>query len=276
MKTKIVFLFALLLTTLSDLVAQESTDSLDQSELEAVAEPSEAETLSNNEIWDRANTAYINESYDKAIELYNTILDSGQLSDKLYFNLGNAYFKKNKLGKAILNYEKALKISPTDSDIHYNLEVAKSRTKDRINEVPEFFLNEWNRAIQRLLSCTGWSIVSLIMLITLLGSLLIFLLSESIQHRKLGFGGGAISLFLLILTSYYAIMERHAMINHNTAVVMSQSLAVKSSPDNSSTDLFVLHEGTTLTIKRSYGDWSEVVIADGKKGWIETKRVEEI
>lgn len=273
MKTKILFIFAFLMTALSSAVAEEQPDSLIEDQK---VEATTTQILSNEQLWDKANTAYINESYDNAIEIYNAILESGQFSDKLYFNLGNANFKSNRLGAAILNYEKALKISPTDADIIYNLEVAKSRTKDRINEVPEFFLKSWNRAIQRLLSCTGWSILSLVMLVVFLASLLQFLLSESMKHRKMGFTSGIISMVLLLFTSYYAFKERHIMINHNSAVVMSQSLAVKSSPDNSSTDLFVLHEGTTISVKRTFGEWSEIVIADGKEGWVETKRIEEI
>ncbi len=265
-------IFSLLTLSLSA-VANQPDSLVVESQLEEVA----AEQISDpNLLWDSANTAYINGSYSEAIELYSSIEEQGLMSDKLYFNLGNAHYKNNDMAHAILYYQKALVITPNDADFIYNLEVAQAQIKDQIEEIPEFFLRKWSRAISRSLDCTGWSIISLVALGVLLASILIFLLSNSIALRKSGFGVGLFAALILFISTIYALDERQEMLNNDMGVIMSQSIAIKSSPDRSATDLFMLHSGTTVKILRELDDWYEIVIADGKTGWIESKRVAEI
>ncbi|MFR9500306.1 MAG: tetratricopeptide repeat protein [Rikenellaceae bacterium] len=251
---------------------------VDSLELEPteVAEVESESIIEPDSLWDRANTAYINADYNRAIELYSAIEEQGLSSDKLYFNLGNAYYKTDDIARAILYYHKAKLVSPTDADILYNLSVAQSQTKDQIEAIPEFFLTEWNRSIARIFDCTGWSIISLIALVILLTALLLFLLSPFIRIRKIGFSTGLFAAIIFVMSTLYALGERREQLEHNRAVIMSQSISIKSSPDRSATDLFMLHSGTTVKILREIDQWYEVVIADGKKGWIESKRVEVI
>ncbi|MFI3279771.1 MAG: tetratricopeptide repeat protein, partial [Rikenellaceae bacterium] len=244
-------------------------------EVEQTATPLAADMLVEA-TWDSANTAYINGDYAKAIELYTSITEQGLSSDKLYFNLGNAYYKSEDMARAILNYQKALLITPNDADILYNLGVAQSQIRDQIEEIPEFFIRKWSRSIAQTFNCTGWSIISLVALSLILSALILFLLAGSIKLRKVGFGVGLFAAFILLISLHYALEERREILNHNKAVIMSQSIAIKSSPDRSSTDLFVLHSGTTVKILREIDGWFEVVIADGKSGWIESRRVEQI
>ncbi len=246
------------------------TQTLEQ-EIVIVTETEEADLL-----WDNANTAYINANFAEAIKLYTAIVEQGLSSDKLFFNLGNAYYKSDDMARAILNYQKALLISPSDADILYNLGVAQSQIRDQIEEMPELFLRKWSRSIAQAFNCTGWSIISLIALCIILASILLFVLSDSIKLRKTGFGFGLFFLFIFTMSTAYALAERKEILNHNKAVVMSQSIAIKSSPDRSATDLFVLHSGTTVKILREIDAWFEIVIADGKTGWIERTRVEQI
>ncbi len=227
-------------------------------------------------LWDRANTAYINEDFDGAMQIYNSIVERGLLSEKLYFNMGNTYYKQGDVARAILYYQKAKKLSPADDDILYNLRVAEAHTKDRIEQVPEFFLKSWSRSIESLFGCTGWTILSLVSIAILFASILLFLLSSNIRLRKSGFGVGILALLLAITSTIYASSQRQYMIEHSSAVVMSRTLSVKSSPDRAATDLFVLHEGTTVDIVERLGDWCNITIADGKKGWVEAKRIEVI
>ncbi len=248
-------------------------DSLATTTVEVVEQDS---TPSADSLWDSANSAYVNANYSEAIELYKSITDMGLISDKLFFNLGNAYYKEEDLARAILYYQKALLISPNDADILYNLQIAQSQIKDQIEEIPELFLRRWNRSIARTFDCTGWSVISLIALCVALGSLLVFLLAGAIRLRKIGFGVGLFAVVIFAASTLYALGERREIIEHNGAVVMSRSISIKSSPDRSATDLFMLHDGTTIKILREIDDWYEISIADGKKGWIESKRVEKI
>ncbi len=271
------FIITISLLTLSLCASAQEIDSLSTAALDEVVEIEESiddQAATPSIIWDQANTAYINANYQEAISLYCSIEEQGLSSDKLYFNLGNAYYKVGDMARAILYYQKALLISPTDSDILYNLSVAQSQIRDQIEEIPEFFLRSWSRSIGRIFDCTGWSIISLVTLAILLSSLLLFLLSTSIPIRKIGFGVGLFAIVLFIVSTLYAMDDRREQLDHNKAVVMSQSISIKSSPDRSSTDLFMLHNGTTVKILREIDGWYEIVIADGKKGWIESQRVE--
>ena len=229
-----------------------------------------------DQLWDLANTAYVNGDYHTASEYYEAIGALGLSSVKLYYNLGNAYFKEGRLGESILNYRRALRRAPGNDDIRYNLGVAEARTKDNIEAIPEFFLTEWVRGVRHTMSCTAWSIFSLVALVFALSLFLIYLLARRLSLRKTGFYGTLIAFVLFILTTWFALGERREMLDDTQAVVMSLSTAVKSSPDKSATDLFVLHEGTLVEITNRLDDWCEITIADGKKGWLESKTIETI
>lgn len=277
---KYLLCMALMLGVAGSLPAQEPADSLagaaaPQSQPEAVAAEAAA-ALTEAQLWDKANTAYINSDYHKAIDVYEQILARGLGSPKLYYNLGNAYFKEERLGKAILNYNRALRLAPGNDDIRYNLSVAEAMTKDNIEDIPEFFLVSWLRAVRHTMGCTSWSILSLVALLCMLGLFLLYLLSQRLSLRKAGFYGTLVAFLLFVVTMWFAVAERHEILDDSQAVVMASAAAVKSSPDTSSTDLFVLHEGTTLTITDRLGTWCEVVIADGKKGWLESSKIEVI
>ena len=230
-----------------------------------------AETL-----WDRANTAYINADYHGAIGLYEELLSRNLSSAKLYYNLANACFKEGQTGRAILFYRRALRLAPGNDDIRYNLSVAEARTKDTIERIPEFFLVGWVRAVRHAMSCTAWSVLSLVVLACGLALALLYLLAKRLSLRKTGFYGTLAAVLLFVVTTSFAAGERREMLDDTQAVVMSLSTAVKSSPDNASTDLFVLHEGTVVKITDRLGDWCEVTIADGKKGWLESRTIEVI
>ena len=251
--------------------AQESADSLAQPTTEA-----EAVVLTPEQLWDKAGTAYINNDFKQAVKSYTEILDRGLSSSKLYYNLANAHFKADNLGSAILFYHRALRLAPGNADYRYNLSVAESHTKDTIEKVPEFFLSQWMRSVRRMMSCTAWSILSILLLIGALSLCLVYLLAQRLSLRKVGFYGTCLAGLLFVVTTWLAVGERDEMMDESSAVVMSTSVAVKSSPDKSATDLFVLHEGTTLHIENQLDGWCEVTIADGKKGWVEGRKIEVI
>ena len=244
--------------------------------LAGVCDEPDAVEASSEQLWDRANTAYINEDYHAATEIYKEILARGVSSMKLYYNLGNACFKEGELGEAILYYHRALRLAPGNDDIRYNLGVAEARTKDNIEQIPEFFLTEWFRSVRHMMSCTAWSVFSLVALVAALALSLLYLLARRLSLRKGGFYGTLVALLLFVVTTWFAWGERREMLDDTQAVVMSLSTAVKSSPDKSATDLFVLHEGTLVEITNRLEGWCEVTIADGKKGWLESKTIETI
>ena len=199
MKRYILFLLATLLSAAVSGQTAARTDSLaqhPQSEQTASA----AYASDPDKLWDQANTAYINNDFPTAISLYETILSSGRQSGKLYYNLANAYFKEQEIGRAILNYNRALRLNPGNEDIRYNLQVAEKMTKDHIDAVPEFFVKTWLSNLRNLLSSTTWAVLSLVFLAAMLGSALFYLLSRRLVRRKIGFYGTATAFLLLVLT----------------------------------------------------------------------------
>ncbi len=231
-------------------------------------------TATSDQLWDQASTAYINNDFRGAIKAYEQLLAQGLSSAKLYYNLGNAYFKENQLGQAILCYRRALRLAPGNDDIRYNLSVAEARTKDTIEQIPEFFLSEWMRTVRHTMSCTAWSLLSLGFLAIALALVLLFLLAQRLSWRKAGFYGALVAGVLFVTATIFAAGERREILDRTQAVVLSASAAVKSSPDKSSADLFVLHEGTLVQITDQLDDWYEISIADGKKGWIDSRKIE--
>lgn len=267
-------LFLILLSGILCTRAQESADSLAQPAV--LTAPEQLAEASPDQLWDRANTAYINGDYHVAAEFYDQILARGLSSMKLYYNLANAYFKEGQLGRSILFYHRALRLAPGNDDIRYNLSVAEARTKDNIEQIPEFFFTEWMRDVRRLMSCTAWSLFSLGALVFALALFLVYLLAQRLSLRKTGFYGTLVAVAVFMLTSWFAMGERREMLDRTQAVVMAASTAVKSSPDKSATDLFVLHEGTLVEIANRLDNWCEITIADGKKGWLESRMIETI
>lgn len=253
----------------------QQTDSLLKTDL-APAVEADAAALSPERLWDAAGTAYINGDYHGAVEAYELLADRGLSSAKLYYNLANAYFKEDRLGKAVLYYRRALRLAPGNDDVRYNLSVAEARTKDNIERIPEFFLTGWMRGVRRTMSCTAWSVLSLAALALALALFLVFLLAQRLALRKAGFYGTLAAALVFAASTWFAAGERREMLDRSQAVVMPASVAVKSSPDKSATDLFVLHEGTVVEVTGRLDTWCEITIADGKKGWLECGKIETI
>lgn len=226
--------------------------------------------------WDRANTLYINGDYKGAIMIYDSIASSGHESAKLYYNLGNAYFKESHTGKAIVNYRRALNLSPSDHDIKYNLSVAQSGVKDNIEQVPQFFVGRWINATRRSMSSNAWAVLSLLFFGLTAVGVLLYLLSNGLRTRKAGFTMAIVLFALFLVSASFAAVGRRELTVSNQAVVIASAAPVKSSPDRAGKDVFILHEGTEVEVVSNFGEWAEIMIADGHKGWIAVGSIEKV
>jgi tetratricopeptide (TPR) repeat protein len=227
-------------------------------------------------IFRKANQLYSEGNYEEAVDLYNYILASGYHSASIYYNLGNAFYRSGKIPSAILNYERALLLAPGDEDIRFNLDLARVQIRDRIEEVPDFFINRWWKGARDTLNFRSWAIVSAVTFITTLIFLTVFLLVSKVIMKKLFFWL-AVSLFFISVISFtVGLDQRNYVKNHNSAIIFSPVVSVKSSPDFNSADLFVLHEGTKVSVEDSIGDWRAVRLSDGNKGWLHKDGLEMI
>lgn len=221
-----------------------------------------------------AEASYVGGDYPKAIEQYEAILQAHGESSQIYYNLGNAYYKDGKIASAILNYERALLLSPGDGDIRFNLQMARMRSVDRIEPVGEFFLVEWFQAVQNLGSADGWAKGAVVCFLFFIFSLLLFFFSRWIRLKKIGFYMGILLLVMVVFTNIFAANQKRKLMNRTNGIIFTPTVTVKSSPSTSGTDLFILHEGTKVAIKSSLGEWNEIELESGSVGWMPKSSME--
>ena len=228
-------------------------------------------------LWNDANAAYAEGRWDAAASGYEMISDMGLESAALYCNTGNAYAKSGNVPMAILYYERALKADPSYEDAAYNLELMNTRIQDRIDPVPEFFLKKWLSAISYIMNSDAWAIVSLVLLGLALAMFLLFLLAPSVAGRRTGFFIGLVLLVFMSFALGFSISQKKTYMNADKAIVMRPVVSVKSSPSTeSSKDLFILHEGTKVTVLDQVGTWNNISLADGRQGWLPASDMERI
>ena len=220
-----------------------------------------------------ADSAYVRGDYQQAIAKYEALLKLGA-SAELYYNLGNAYYRTENIPEAVLNYERALLLSPGDRDIRFNLQIARSKTFDKIVPESEMFFVTWYRSLVSMMSVDAWARTALVSLALTIILLLVYLFSDRLWLRKSGFFGGVALLLLFVVANIFAWQQKQELLNRKGAIVFAPAITVKSTPAANGTDLFILHEGTKVVITdNSMKDWKEIRLADGKQGWVESKHV---
>lgn len=221
-----------------------------------------------------ADSAYVRQNYTQAIKDYESLLSHGVSAD-LYYNLGNAYYRADNITHAVLNYERALILSPGDKDIRFNLQMARSKTIDKIVPESEMFFVTWYRSLVNMQSVDGWAHMALVSLCLVIVFFLLYLFASRIVLRKIGFFCGLAFLLIFFASNIFAYQQKKVLSERTGAIIMSPSVQVKSTPAQNGTDLFILHEGTKVEITdSSLSGWTEIRIADGKEGWIETSQIE--
>lgn len=216
------------------------------------------------------NLYYVNNDYQKAADIYQLVIDSGYVAPELYFNLGNAYYKMNNYALAILNYERALLLAPSDKDIKFNLQLANAHVVDKIDVIPEFFLKRWIRSVVGFTSSNTWAVVSMSAFVIFIVLLLIYLFTTKIFLKQFSFY--LLILFFVVSAACFVFSKSRLqmIMMRNGAVIVAPSVTAKSSPDEYGTNLFILHEGTKVEVVDSIGKWNEIKISNGNKGWVKS------
>ena len=220
------------------------------------------------------DSAYIRNDFASAIQIYESLLRKGESAD-VYNYLGNSYYKINEIAKAILNYEKALLLQPGNGDIRANLEIARGKTVDKVEVVPEIFFVTWTKALINSMSVDSWAIWGIVSFLLLIVSLYFFIFSKQVVLKKVGFITGIIFLIVVVMANVFASKQKEELLNRDTAIIMSPSVTVRSTPSENGTSLFILHEGHKVNIKDdSMKDWKEIRLEDGKVGWVPVGSIE--
>lgn len=216
----------------------------------------------------KANLFYQKQEYDSAENAFNNILQYDSSFADVWFNLGNVYFRKGQFARAILCYEKAKKLSPADDDIDFNIHVANLKVTDKIDPLPRIFYLRWIDDASFLFSSENWALVIVGLFWLTVIFLLCYFLIPSVVVRKLGFFSAVIMLVLMIFSYALVFHQQNLIYGTERGIIMAPSVYVKSSPDEKSSDLFILHEGSKIDVLDELNGWKKIRIANGSIGWV--------
>lgn len=223
-------------------------------------------------LYEIGNQAMLQENFETAIENYEQILTQGNSHPDLYYNLGNAYYRTSQIGTAVWAYEKGLQIAPRDKDLQFNLSLANTRVRDRI-EMPQtmLFLEQY-RAIKK--SATLVDIILVTATIFMVGAFIYFL-KKYYRWQSLWISRLLITFFMISLVIHLMALDKYFEISDTKEVIIIQTeVDIYSAPfERSETVLFRLHEGVKAEITQEQQGWLEIILIDGKKGWLQTKKV---
>jgi tetratricopeptide (TPR) repeat protein len=228
----------------------------------------------NDALFDTANKSYNDGNFQVAIEKYESILNSGVHSSELYFNLGNAYYKVNRIAPSIFYYEKALQLSPNNSDYKSNLSFAKNMTIDDIEVVPEIGLSKIGKSIINVFNFDVWAIFSVAFVLVFVILFLGYYFSNATTKKRLAFIVSSSALVLAIICLFFAQQKYHFTINDKPAIVFVKETDIKTEPNLRSEVMFTLHEGTKVQVLENYDEnWTKIKLSDGKTGWIQIEDI---
>lgn len=237
--------------------------------LAAFALASPAGGAAQAEIFEQGNQLYQEGDFAGAISAYEAVLAAGFESAALHYNLGNAHFKTGDLGRSILAWERARAITPADPDVLANLELARSLTADAIEPLPRFWL----------FAAVSWWVGLLprgVLLVTVAAAWLA--VGAGVAMRVLARGDGVrrvatwvavagAAVVLLLGTNLF--VRELGIGSAERGVILAEAVPVRSAPaDQDDLTLFEIHEGTRVRIDQRAGSWAEIVLEDGKVGWI--------
>lgn len=221
-----------------------------------------------------ADSLYAGKHYAEAAEMYGLLADS-IVSEELYYNQGNAEFKQKHYAKAVLAYERALRIAPDNKDAQYNIALVRTRLLDRFSKPSEMFFISWVRDWVTSHSVAHWTLLSFMWVVWFFLCLILYFMASRMWLRKTGFFAAAFCIVCFIATTVFAGVQRYRFVNNTDAVIMASEVQLYASPTASSKLVNTLHEGTTVTvIERQGKDWLQVELPDATEGWMQAKGYE--
>lgn len=226
--------------------------------------------------FEKGNDYYQNGKYQEAISQYQSILDKGQESAEVYFNLGNCFYKLNKVAPAVYNYEKALLLSPNDCEIKNNLAFAQKMVIDDIQKVPQVGFAKLISDLTSSLHFDTWAWLAIVMGFLFLASFVAYFYSYTTTRKRIFFSGMLLFLLMVVISMFSGFFEYSKHQKEKPAIVYVDTLQVKSEPNTTATNAFVLHAGTKVYILEALDNFYKIQLADLKEGWVDKSAVKEI
>ncbi|MEZ4969286.1 MAG: tetratricopeptide repeat protein [Flavobacteriaceae bacterium] len=224
----------------------------------------------SEQLFQEATAQYNQGEYTKAADNYLKILENGEHSAELYFNLGNTYYKLNKIAPSIYYYEKALLLKPNDRDIRNNLAYAQNMTLDAIEPLPQTTISRMYNRLTSFLSVDQWAYVAIGFMMLFVCCYIAFYYFKFSAQKRMAFISSLIFLFLTLLAVVVAYLQFSESESEQPAIVFAEEVGVTSEPNNRGQAIFTLHAGTKVNVLEQLNDWKKIEIADGTTGWIPT------
>ncbi len=224
----------------------------------------------NEELFNKATEFYNNGEYTNALEQYQQILENGQHSAELYFNMGNCHYKLNAIGPSIYFYEKALLLNPNDNEIQNNLSYAQNMRLDAIEDIPKPDLARLYDNLVNLFSFDQWAYLAVLLVILFVLGYLCYFFLRIANQKRIAFVSSMFSLIAGVICVLMAYLQYQETKNDNPAIIYTQQVKISSEPNDQSEVVFTLHEGTKVNVLDKLEDWSKIRIADGQTGWLKT------
>jgi tetratricopeptide (TPR) repeat protein len=232
-------------------------------------------TERGDSLWNAGVECYASDDFEGALHHFKELENLGYKSPELYYNMGNTYYKMSGyIAYSILYYERALKLDPSYKDALSNLEFVRQFTLDKIEVVPEFVLVTWFKTVRQGLSSNGWAYLALTFMVILAALLLLFRFGRNLALRKISFAFAIIVTIFMAVSVIFSFGLKGEMESKDGAVVVNPVSSVKSSPNNTGKSLFIIHEGTNVTVLEELGQWYKVELSDGRQGWVVKRDIE--
>ncbi len=230
----------------------------------------------NPTLFEEANEAYANDDFETAIAKYEKILENGETSAAVYYNLGNAHYKLNNVAPSIFYYEKALQLNPADEDVQNNIEFARSMTIDDIPVIEETgFEKSFNQFISTF-SYNTWAYLSITFSIIFVILFLLYYFSRKPLIKRSLFGAAVFVFLLGGISVFFAFQQQEIQFNNQFAIIFSEEVEVKNEPSQRGDAAFNLHEGTKARVLDDYQGWVKIELSNGTQGWVENNNLKRL
>lgn len=230
----------------------------------------------NENLFDEANSAYQEGNYEEAVSKYEEILDNGEASAELYYNLGNSYYKLNKVAPSIYYYEKALQLKPGDEDIQNNIEFARNMAIDDIEEVEQTGIGQWINGLISVFSFSTWAVLGILFSVFFVILFLFYYFSHTPLYKRILFGSAIASIILCIVSVIFAFQQQSYIEDNQYAIIFSEEAEVRDEPNLRGDSSFELHEGTKARVLEDFQQWSRIELANGAQGWVQSDNLRKL
>jgi len=231
---------------------------------------------SPQQVFEQANQLYQQDKFAEARRAYESLVRNGYVGGELFYNLGNAYYRSGDVARAVLSYERALRLIPNDDDLRHNLLLANLMIADKIEPTPRLFVWDYWDSIKQAMSLQGITWLAYVFFVLAIGSGVVVILSRTYRTRRVAFSTGIATALVHVFLLVVIVARVSDLSRKDTAIVITSITTVKNSPDEKGSDAFVLHAGVKVQITDRLKEWIEIRLADGKVGWMESSAAESI